>query len=647
MDKLAKLEGALMEHLLAGDVEKFINELRMLNINEAELRSMDPFGDNELGLQLAKIMNDLTSGHNYTEDVNKLQAMLKTSNKMFSSIGLGEPLNVHDVNSIDTSYTGFVSPIGRDNINTVSNRGTEYMSTVDVNNKEFSVGDTVIDTNKSDGIHQIVGTTEEGNPVLDNGSEIKSKDAIKRVHLGAVMTGSSIPSTQGNGGETIDAGVDFSNPIDKFLDWRLKRADKSLAYHTAITNKAMQLADAKQKLKYAKMNPLQRARYNSRKIGSTMDTINTVIGGASNIIGNTADALGNVNKLVSSGVNTINSVNGAINDNPVTPEQVRNSIGDQPTPESIRNYIAAQQAARQYTASEHLMFSALTDMATSYIDAVDNDEYVRIFSAPELMYGDIIELNYDDTPIEVMVTDSLVQDDGSITLHSLVLDDSGLELGDTLMFSTDSDELYMSTDFYDPESCILYSDTLTNVAPSVAPETSTPVKWVVITNRDTHSVDIQGPMSIDEAESILAQSASADNTVVQLASDEEEAQRLVYQNKDTFRHGLLENAGLFIRDESPNVMPAIAVKPNSVTTVTTANGPEEVIVNHSEAFDDDSVMFSVTVLDSSDFDAIGTDYVFNVPNETMFSVHDMYIEDADCYYSDLSDEDYYTEDYID
>jgi hypothetical protein len=101
---------------------------------------------------------------------------------------------------------------------------------------------------------------------------------------------------------------------------------------------------------------------------------------------------------------------------------------------------------------------------------------------------------------------------------------------------------------------------------------------------------------------------------------------------------MLENAGLFVRDESVNVMPATAIKPNSVTTITTENGPEEVLVTHSESLDDDSMAFSVTVLDSDNLNAIGEDYTFNVPNETLFSVHDFYDDEVDCFYSEMSDD---------
>jgi hypothetical protein len=232
MDKITQLENLLSQRLLNGDVDYFINEIKMMGLKSTEAETMDPFGDPDIGSGVARVLADLEANKSYSDDINQLYKKLKTSTKMFSAIGLDgysqtQNVDLKDPKVEDTIEKALMTPFNREELDKM-NLDSKVMNPVNVKERSFSIGDTVIVDGdiKLEGTHKIVGKIGDNQLVLDSGVTVNNPDILKKVEgdisiikppvvkegmNGSVEgIGQPKPSTEGNNGTTIDQGVNMS-----------------------------------------------------------------------------------------------------------------------------------------------------------------------------------------------------------------------------------------------------------------------------------------------------------------------------------------------------------------------------------------------------------------------------------------------------
>lgn len=660
MDTINKIEGLLTQRLLCGDVENFINELKMLGVKSAEVENMDPFGEVEIGVGVANILRDLETGKSYVNDVNSLFKKLKISSKMFSSIGLNPNKSVSvDLHDKDASATNLssdlIKPFDKTTIDSISSDMTM------VNQVNPQSGNGLIDP--------VLVTTVEG------AKDITEPTKTPAMNGEVAGIGNSTPSVEGNSGETIMEGVNMSErnfgiphpflrlgtafgsekAARKLINTleREGRVDntikllKSGAYgdmrkrnplgflgigkteHDKTLDKIRDMKTLKSRYKFEKKYGKMKDALLDAKIRRIGDTTNSI----TNAIN---DTLPGIAKAIKTTTDTVVDAKDTVAPN-LTAEQIKqiykNANGNIPQTfseiEKIYGVdINSPVHDKFVTAAENIrMYSEMLE---------DPDVYYKLFNGEDISEGDVI--NFDEGSI--LVLDTLPES------NKTVLNGIDLETGNSVMFNVANDQLYESTDFFDFDEGLFFSD-LEGSVPVVSNDFSeSDGVYLIMIDKVAKSVDINGPMDPESADKLYIQSAGTDNTSVLKANSESEANAIAEQARKSFVTGSLSNAGIHLT-ALDGTTKATEVSVGDVTTVSNGDTESQVLVDEVEPGIGDSTDFSVTILDSTDPELVGETMQFSVDNDVHFSVDDFYIEEFDKFFSELSEDDDDENDYTD
>lgn len=709
MDKLTGVENLLSQILLNGDTDRFINELKMLNVSVDEAREMEPFAEPALGQLVATVIEKINKQESVSNVLNELYSKVKTCTKLFSAIGLdgySEANNVDTKNPdvVNTIEKELVTPVNKDTITEIVTNG-KVATPVDVTAKEFSVGDEVA----IKGTVQEDGTIKLDNNLILQNKDLLRKDVIEKVEGDLTVTkpkdvpgmnglvdgiGESTPSTEGNGGDTIEKGVNMSElnfgAIDKFAKGALiagaiptagttalglgltagaiggaakgaksalraindpKSVHEDAKYYRSLAGalddkynakrllkitKALGGASDKEKAKaLARDSKFRKAKLEMKQLKKYGDIRSRVVAAR---VGGIADAVGNISGAIN---NNLPAVANVLKTTANTIKDVKHDVAPKLTLENTKKLLEAKngnidEAVKELEKKNGVeLNSSVHDEWMKVAEVCKN--YSAILEDDSVYYrlfsGD--ELTTGDVVTfsgnDYLVMDSL--NNGETSAISTV----DLSTGESAMFNVSNNELYESFDFFDFDEGKFASD-----ADETVPVVSTnenkdsDEKYVVVIDKEAKEVTTNGPMSESDADKLCIKTEGTPDTTVLKADDAVEAGKIAEQSERALKVGSLENAGISVEKKADEV-PASDVSVGDVTNVETGKGKEEVLIEDKKEGVGGTTTFSATVLDSANTDDVGRTIEFTVDNNTCFSISDFYMEEEGCYFSDVDE----------
>jgi hypothetical protein len=477
--KVKLLEDVITRSLITGEFQKFVNDLKQLEITSKEAKGMDPFGEPEIGTMVAAVLDAIDKGNGAEDSLKELYKYVKQAEKLFSSIGLGE-YNMSDAKDMikvnlggdakdasgpQNDYLYKVDPRGQNP--DISKSLSDLAKKVDLIDKKFSDIITPVDENGMNG--EIEGTgpdsteiygpsdevIEEGvvtpEPVGDfNHSEANFGNPISRgikawkaggagkdktldrkigigtgVHAGADRIANNLTKDIGKDPSTAGA---FSKEINKALAREMKNS---------LGGSKADIKDMKNKMKLDK--------YRMKRIGTNIDTVTNLIDRNIYILPKVAAAAGEITREFKGQADIPASDARAM---------LEDIVSNKALTQADANRAIDQYAAKARSMGATIPASMINDAKSKLAKDFSS------FTAEDLGYGDVINAYKDNNFSELLVVGaSFSQDEENAIVKAIVLSSEGYDnAGDQITFSVSRDTVFSVSDNFDFNTGCFFSE---------------------------------------------------------------------------------------------------------------------------------------------------------------------------------------------